>query len=680
MGSNEQEAFRKLRIAFITHAFPRLHNTFILTEITELIRMGHDVDIYSLQKTREKILNKDIVRFNLLERTVFFDDFLSCTELDDSLRRYGENFGKITTSFAAIAEVLKNKDTDIIHAIFGNRPATAAFLLSKLSGIPYTFETHTFDLFVDFPFAKEKITKALFVATESNYNRNFFSTVCPDLKNKIEIIHLAPNKDMLDRVGPLERKDKLIVSACRLVEIKGLKYAISAFAKIYQDNPDCHYIIIGDGPERARLESLVSTLGLRNAVSFVGDIPNEEVARVVQQATIFLLPCVIGKDGDRDGTPTALAEAMYLETPVISTNITGIPELVEDGVSGFLCDPHNIAQLENRIHQLLADPNRRTIMGKHAKAKIDKEYNIKTSVERYIELWTKHLAASNSPLTPLDYKPVTTRVISEQDQLTNALANAITNFSYHDAAHVFLAMYNREQNCIIHLEEAAYFLLLAENYKLAKEVALLACSKNTSQSPKLIRLLCWSLLFERQVDDAEQVIAALKNHDASAWINRINYRQFSDFREALLQGDTEFRPTLTDALSYGNLHALEIVVKSKCKECGTSMVSCCNRSIFKIVFQCCQNCAHPYVILPTRIADLLESKSNIQTISKLKGIDIFCWGWANSWFKNLKLNNSQKTAIKYKSVENLFEHLYFNIRYILGEHYSKIFSSDEVRQ
>jgi len=283
----------------------------------------------------------------------------------------------------------------VIHGTFGNGPATAAMVLSELSGIPFTFETHAYDLFVNFPFAKEKIEKASVIQTESGYHREFLET-CGAPREKVKIIHLSPNRQMLDELPPVRRRDDLVVSICRLHPIKGLVHALRAVARVTRVFPGLEYAIVGTGPLQQELLAESRRLGIERHVRFTGGMSNEDACALLREAAVFLLPSVVAPDGDRDGTPTAIAEAMQLEVPVISSRLSGIPELVEDGVTGLLTAPGDVDQLSAALTRLLGDAESRRAMGRAGRQKVLQEFNVDLSAGALLACWRQTTDAGRS--------------------------------------------------------------------------------------------------------------------------------------------------------------------------------------------------------------------------------------------------------------------------------------------
>ena len=407
-----------MRIAYILNIFPRLYQTFILNDMVHLLRNGNDVHVFSVGRPYDNVVHNDALC--LKDNTYYFDDFI----LDDMralknfffraamrMKRYnpfhrntinmlfnGNRNNRTTERYfkdldwklyalPQIALQMKDNKIDIIHAGFGSNESTVAMVLSEMTGIPFTFETHAKDLFVSFPYSSEKIKKASKIFTISNYNKKYLidHLGCP--ASKIIVKRVSCNKSYCDRIPQRQRKDNLILSVCRLDHIKGLEYAIEAFNKIEKNNDDLQYVIIGDGPLRGDLAGQVERLSLSEKVSFPGNITNEQVLNLIAQATIVLMPSVIAQNGDRDGIPTALIEAMYMRTPVISSRVSGIPELIDDGMNGFLTESGDVDQIAGKMERLLSDESLRKRMGDLAREKVNREFNLEDNVNKLINAW-----------------------------------------------------------------------------------------------------------------------------------------------------------------------------------------------------------------------------------------------------------------------------------------------------
>ena len=407
-----------MKIAYILTSFPRLHNTFILNEILGLMDHGHEVFVFSVYRSNEKVVNEGVKRIQ--EHVVYFDDVLrEKNQLKyltlKVIRRIFRNNQSILMLFGHIlfeknkiidldiyfpdlnmrvyalpelAKIIRMENIDIIQAGFANKPATIAMLLSKLTDIPYTFEAHAFDLFVDFPYSNEKISGAKKIFTISYYNKNYLlENYKPDV-NKIAVFRVPFNYSFCDQIKKKERKTNLIVTACRLHPIKGLEYAIEAFSLLCKKIPDLKFNIIGDGELRDVLEKRVEQLSLKNNVIFIGDLANEKTLEMISESTVFLLPSVIAENGDRDGIPTSLIEAMYLKTPVVSTYVSGIPELIDNEINRILVQPKEAQELAEKLEDLLVNKHKREKLGEEARLKVEREFKSQDNIQILINNWT----------------------------------------------------------------------------------------------------------------------------------------------------------------------------------------------------------------------------------------------------------------------------------------------------
>lgn len=166
-----------------------------------------------------------------------------------------------------------------------------------------------------------------------------------------------------------------IATVCRLVEKKGLTFALEALARVRDRGLRFEYHLVGDGPLREELEQLRDKLGLADFVTMHGALAREQVAPILADSHLFLSPSVTARDGDQEGTPTAIMEAMATGLPVISTVHSGIPELVSDGVSGFTVPEWDVAQLADRIAFLLEHPEKWESFGRAGRAIVERDYD-----------------------------------------------------------------------------------------------------------------------------------------------------------------------------------------------------------------------------------------------------------------------------------------------------------------
>ena len=383
-----------MKVAFIIHSFPAVYTTFILHEMTELMKRGHDVLIIALSARHDRTVHEDVAKYDLMSRRHvvtrrgfdFVHNKLSNALVAFHLMKanmsdYGRYFRRNAPTLAPIADLVKREKVDVIHAAFADDPASMAMVISEMTGVPFTFECHARDLFVYFPFPQDKFARASRIFTISNYNRLYLTRQLQCPADKIVIKRVPFNKDYCDALPDHPKDGNLIVSACRLHPIKGLEYAIEACALTARRRPDLRYVIIGDGPLRKGLQDKIDALGMQRNISLLGNLPNTEVLAHLRRAAFCLLPSMLAPDGDRDGIPTAMIEAMYLKTPAVSSKVSGIPELIEDGINGILAGPRDVLLLAEQMDCLLSNRALRESMGERAREKVEQVFNLEENIE-----------------------------------------------------------------------------------------------------------------------------------------------------------------------------------------------------------------------------------------------------------------------------------------------------------
>jgi glycosyltransferase involved in cell wall biosynthesis len=175
----------------------------------------------------------------------------------------------------------------------------------------------------------------------------------------------------------------------RLVEKKGFEYGLRAFARVAADHPDAFLTIVGDGPRRRSLEQLTIDLGIGDHVSFTGVLPSREVSERLRRCDILLAPSVTGRDGNREGSPMVIKEASASQVVPVSTYHAGIPEIVEDGRTGFLVNERDVDGLVDRLERLVQDASLRARMGRAAREKMEREFDNRVQVDELETLYDR---------------------------------------------------------------------------------------------------------------------------------------------------------------------------------------------------------------------------------------------------------------------------------------------------
>ena len=411
----------KLEIAYILKMYPRFSETFIVNEILELERRGVDIRIYSLRKPDDGRFHAALARVKAnviyvpqypqmeverikagheLVRRVFPERY-------QQVRAYSEGRGqsyaiKRFLQAGYIAGHLLKHPVNAMHAHFGSSATRVVNLVKQMIDLPYSFTAHAKDIFhqdVNRDSLRDKIRDARFVVTVSKFNQGYLHNLMGDVPSDIRCLY---NGIDLTRFRPdptIEREANLILGVGRLVEKKGFDTLIWACRILATWGLDFRCEIIGKGALRDRLKQLIVDLGLEERVRLVGPKPQDGVLAAYQRATIFTLPCVIGRDGNRDGLPTVLLEAMATGLPVVSTNLTGVPEIIDDNENGLLVPPSNAQALARALAKLLTNPTRRQQMGQIARQKVEQTFDVRRNVAQ-LHHWLEKLAV-NRPLRAL---------------------------------------------------------------------------------------------------------------------------------------------------------------------------------------------------------------------------------------------------------------------------------------
>jgi glycosyltransferase involved in cell wall biosynthesis len=255
--------------------------------------------------------------------------------------------------------------------------------------LPFSFTAHAYDIFVSPQYLDQKLKEAKFAITVSEYNKRYlidkYGSSC---EKKIHIIR--PVVD-IRRFTPRPPRGGCqhqlnILSVGRLVEKKGYVFLVEACHILRQRGVDFVCRIAGEGRDRPLLEDAIKRYGLEACVHLLGNLPHEEIQPLLEQATMFVLPCVVARDGDRDAMPQVLAEAMAREVPVISTTAVGIGELVRDE-AGFLVPPRDAQALADAIGRLWSvDEKAREAMGKKGRQIVELEFDPQRAVMKLLSL------------------------------------------------------------------------------------------------------------------------------------------------------------------------------------------------------------------------------------------------------------------------------------------------------
>ena len=408
--TRSKQARRPLKVAYIMSRFPKLTETFVLYEMLAVERLGVQVEVYPLLRQREPTVHADAQP--LVDRA-HFHPFLSLqillAQLEFLRRQPAKYFGTwwevlrgtwgswnffvgalgIMPKAVLFARDMQRQGIDHVHAHFANHPTVAAFVIQRLTGIPFSFTSHAHDLHVERRMLGEKVRASKFAVTISEFNRRVMLEASDEAaREKIRVIHcgvdpgLAPANRTDEPGRPLE-----IVCIASLQESKGHRFLIEACQRLVSRGVNFRCRLIGAGPLRREIESQIASLGLSDHVNVLGGLKRSDVMEVIASSDVATLTCVQISSGRRDGIPVALMEAMAAGLPVVASGISGIPELVEDGKTGMLVAPGDVEAIARALERLARDRDFRARIGAAAQAKVRREFNQQTSAKELVELW-----------------------------------------------------------------------------------------------------------------------------------------------------------------------------------------------------------------------------------------------------------------------------------------------------
>lgn len=383
---------KALRIAFVTGAFPKLSETFVLQQIVALLALGHDVRIFAFEDPAEALTHADVASHRLLERTLYLDQRRTRARagLCGSLARgvLGPFFPRAALT-CRLAYGAQGR-FDVIYCHF----AQIAELARQLRSVgffegPLVAVVHGFDV----------------TTLVAEHGRDYYAPLFREASRLLPVSELFqkklvglgadPGKVEVRRMGvdtaALAYRPRVLepgetprlVSVGRLVEKKGLELGLRAVAIAEQRSGRAlHYDIVGDGPLRAELEAAAAREGIGEHVTFHGSRTSRETMELLGRAHVLLAPSVTAKNGDMEGIPVVLMEAMAQGLPVLSTRHSGIPELVEDGTSGVLVREGDADALGAALADLLAHPERWGDLTRAARLRVEAEFDNRVLARR----------------------------------------------------------------------------------------------------------------------------------------------------------------------------------------------------------------------------------------------------------------------------------------------------------
>ena len=381
-----------MKVGYVVKRYPRYSETFIVNEILAHEAAGMEVEIFSLLPPEDGHFQDSISRVRapvtyLQAKGLKAADFWSTLDdageilpyLWDSLEEARGEDVRYAYQAVVLARETRRRDIDHLHAHFATASTTVARLAARFARIPYTMTAHAKDIFhesVRPEDLRRKLQDAAATVTISDYNLDYLHDNYGPAAEGVRRIYNGLELERFPYEEPRGRVPE-IVAVGRLVEKKGFADLIEACSLLRDRGVEVRCLIVGIGEQEPELRAAVERLGLGNRVELPGPRPQGDLIKAVRRAAVFAAPCVVGGDGNRDGLPTVLLEAMALGTPCISTDVTGIPEVLRNGETGLMVPQRDPAALADAIEKLLADPELRVRLAGRARRLVEAEFDVR---------------------------------------------------------------------------------------------------------------------------------------------------------------------------------------------------------------------------------------------------------------------------------------------------------------
>ncbi|MEY6432458.1 glycosyltransferase family 4 protein [Thioalkalicoccus limnaeus] len=391
---------KNLRVGYVVKRYPRYSETFIVNEILQHEEAGLPIDIFALRPVLESHF-QDVLAAVRAPVSYIPDKVSKATSLWEAINAARRGLPDFWTALDELGDIdaedllqaidlaLRARERGVthFHAHFGTVAATVTRLAARFARIPYTLTLHAKDIYhvsVDPARMREKLRDAACVMTVTDYNQRYLAAAYEHAAPKIIRLYNGLNLERFN-FRPPTRTGREILAVGRLVEKKGFDVLIDACGILRDRGIAFSCRIVGEGVERATLSARIGQLNLGAKVRLVGPQPHAELIETFREAAVVAAPCVIGADGDRDGLPTVLLEAMALGIPCVATDVTGIPELVRDGDTGLCVPQRDPRALADALERLLDDTDLGIDLAARARCVIEQDFDIRRNAAQLRE-------------------------------------------------------------------------------------------------------------------------------------------------------------------------------------------------------------------------------------------------------------------------------------------------------
>jgi len=384
--------------------FPAITETFILDELRELRARGVEVEVLPLFGARGGEVHAGfaelrgrthyhrtaswellLAQLHWLRRrpAALLRAWVGALRATASSRKLLLRAPAVLLKAALVARRAQGMEADHLHAHWATHPALAAWAVRELTGIPFSFTAHAHDLYVDRAMLREKVAAASFVVTISEFNRRLLEQVCgPAARGKVQVIRCGVDLGAFALAARIAPEVPTFACVASLRPYKGHGVLLDAVTLLKARGVALRVVLVGAGELRAQLAARIARDGLGDVVELRGALAHEEIPAVLARATAMVLPSVTADDGQMEGIPVALMEAMAAGVPVVASRLSGIPELVRDGEGGLLVPERDPAALADAMERLARDPALRARLAEGARRAVERDFDRARNVER----------------------------------------------------------------------------------------------------------------------------------------------------------------------------------------------------------------------------------------------------------------------------------------------------------
>jgi colanic acid/amylovoran biosynthesis glycosyltransferase len=406
----ETRAAVRWSVAVLLSRFPLITETFILREVMEMERQGQPVRLIPLVRETPRVVHREAVPW--VDRALYVP-FFSWSVLTANVRvlrrdpvRYARVLGRTLLGAALspnllvrvvallpksvyLAERLRTEEIRHVHAHFATHPTTVALVAGSLGEVDFSFTVHAHDIFVRRAMLESKLRRARMVRLISDFNRRYLEERYPGaMGDRARVIHVGidPAAYQGEAGSPSGATEDVPVLLCvaAFKEYKGIPVLLEACARLVHRGVRFRCHLVGDGPLRPQVERTIHELGLDDVVCLHGAVPQDEVTRLLRLSTMLVLPSIVARDGQMEGIPVALMEAMAAGLPVVASSLSGIPELVRHEDNGLLVAPGDAAALGAALERLIGDPALGRALGERGRVTVREEFQLDRCVAQLL--------------------------------------------------------------------------------------------------------------------------------------------------------------------------------------------------------------------------------------------------------------------------------------------------------